>query len=60
MLQDELQDSLRLLRPEGNLALDRFRRELVAGRIESRVMRQRKKAKTTTTEKWSYKDWRLE
>ncbi|OCL13847.1 P60-like protein [Glonium stellatum] len=60
VLSDELQDSLRLLKPEGNLLKDRFRSMMVRGKIETRkAIPYHKKAKTTYTEKWSYKDWKL-
>ena len=60
VLPDELQDSLRLLKPEGNLLRDRFRNLQLRGQIEVRTpARQRKKPHRTTTEKWSYKDWEL-
>lgn len=59
VLADELQDSLRLLRPEGNLLKDRYRSMLVRGKMETRrPIAQRKKARTVVTEKWSYKDWK--
>ncbi|MCJ1394250.1 hypothetical protein MMC18_007128 [Xylographa bjoerkii] len=58
VLPDELQDSLRLLKPEGNLLGDRFRNLLVRGKIESRKpISQPKKARRTYTEKWTYKDF---
>ncbi|KAF2838968.1 P60-like protein, partial [Patellaria atrata CBS 101060] len=60
VLADELQESLRLLKPEGNLLKDRFRNLLINGKIETRrPITQPKKPKTTVTEKWSYKDWKL-
>ncbi|KAL9113078.1 MAG: hypothetical protein Q9227_002690 [Pyrenula ochraceoflavens] len=60
VLPDELQDSLRRLKPEGNLLGDRFRNLLVQGKIEARrPVTQPKKAKKTYTEKWSYKDFKL-
>ncbi|EON60996.1 hypothetical protein W97_00206 [Coniosporium apollinis CBS 100218] len=60
VLEDELQDSLRLLKPEGNLLKDRYRSMLLRGRVETRRrITQAKKRKTTVTEKWSYKDWKL-
>ncbi|KAF2658824.1 P60-like protein [Lophiostoma macrostomum CBS 122681] len=59
VLADELQDSLRRLKPEGNLLKDRFRSMVVRGKVESRRRTQHKKPKTTLTEKWSYKDWTL-
>jgi len=60
VLPDELQDSLRRLKPEGNLLNDRFRNLLVNGKIESRkpVWQPRKK-KRTVTEKWAYKDFSI-
>ena len=58
VLPDELQESLRRLKPEGNLLNDRFRNLLVNGKLESRKpVLQPKKAKRFVTEKWSYKDF---
>ncbi len=58
VLPDELQDSLRRLRPEGNLLKDRYRSLLVRGKMEvRRRIPFRKQAKTKLTEKWSYKDF---
>ncbi|CRG90591.1 RNA exonuclease 4 [Talaromyces islandicus] len=58
VLPDELQDSLRLLKPEGNLLDDRFRTLIVQGKLESRKpVSQPKKAKRKLTEKWSHKDF---
>ncbi|KAI1266065.1 P60-like protein [Xylariaceae sp. FL1019] len=58
VLPDELQDSLRLLKPEGNLLKDRYRSLVVRGRMEARRKRPfRKQARTTITEKWTYKDF---
>ncbi|KMP00645.1 hypothetical protein CISG_07077 [Coccidioides immitis RMSCC 3703] len=60
VLPDELQDSLRLLKPEGNLLGDRFRNLLVQGKLETRKpVSQPKKAKRTYTEKWSHKDFKI-
>lgn len=60
VLADELQDSLRLLKPEGNLLNDRFRSMMLRGKIETRKqITQWKKPRRETTEKWSYKDWKL-
>ncbi|KAH7035661.1 p60 domain-containing protein [Microdochium trichocladiopsis] len=60
VLPDELQDSLRLLKPEGNLLKDRYRSMMVRGRVEARKRRPfRKQARTTRTEKWSYKDFSI-
>ena len=52
VLPDELQDSLRLLKPEGNLLDDRFRTLIVQGKLESRKpITQARKAKKKITEK---------
>ncbi|KAI1202077.1 ribosome biogenesis protein Nop53/GLTSCR2 [Nemania serpens] len=60
VLPDELQDSLRLLKPEGNLLKDRYRSLLVRGKMESRRrIPFKKQARTTITEKWSYKDFTI-
>lgn len=60
VLPDELRDSLRLLKPEGNLLSDRFRNIMLRGKIETRKpISQPKKAKRTMTEKWTYKDFRV-
>ena len=58
VLPDELQDSLRLLKPEGNLLKDRFRNLLLQGKLESRrPIQQAKKKRRKTTEKWTFKDF---
>jgi len=60
VLPDELQDSLRLLKPEGNLLKDRYRSMMVRGRVEARKRRPfRKQARTTRHEKWGYKDFSI-
>src|SRR5690606_36230023 len=60
VLPDELQDSLRLLKPEGNLLKDRYRSMIVRGKMESRrKIPFRKQARTEVTEKWTYKDFRI-
>ncbi|PGH02969.1 hypothetical protein AJ79_07506 [Helicocarpus griseus UAMH5409] len=60
VLPDELQDSLRLLKPEGNLLSDRFRNIIVQGKLEARQpVWQPKKAKKEYTEKWTYKDFKI-
>jgi nucleolar protein 53 len=60
VLPDELQDSLRLLKPEGNLLKDRYRNMLVRGKVEARrKIPFRKQAKTKVTEKWTFKDFSL-
>ncbi len=60
VLPDELQDSLRLLKPEGNLLQDRYRNLLVRGKMESRArIPFKKQAKVKLTEKWTFKDFTL-
>lgn len=60
VLPEELQESLRLLKPEGNLLKDRYRSALIRGKIEGRRrITLPKKAKRTYTEKWTYKDFRI-
>ena len=60
LLAEDLQDSLRRLRPEGNPLRDRFRNVMVQGKMEARrPINQPKKPRRDVTEKWSYKDWKL-
>ena len=60
VLPDELQESLRRLKPEGNLLSDRFRHLLVNGKIEVRkAVLQPKKKRVTYTEKWTHKDFHI-
>ncbi|KAF1937725.1 P60-like protein [Clathrospora elynae] len=60
VLPDELRDSLRLLKPEGNLLKDRFRNMMLQGKVEARrQIPYAKQKKYTVSEKWSYKDWKL-
>ncbi|KAK5720727.1 hypothetical protein LTR15_006688 [Elasticomyces elasticus] len=60
VLPDELEDSLRRLKPEGSLIADRYRNMLVNGKVEVRSKNwQWKRSKKDRTEKWSYKDWSL-
>jgi len=60
VLPDELQESLRLLKPEGNLLDDRFRNLIVQGKLEARKpVSQPKKPKRKATEKWSHKDFKV-
>lgn len=60
VLPDELQESLRLLKPEGNLLKDRYRNLLVRGKLESRrPIAFHKQAKVKATEKWTHKDFML-
>ena len=59
-LPDEIQNSLRSLKPEGNLLKDRFRNMLVRGKLETRKpIQQPKKKRRTVTEKWTYKDFSI-
>ena len=58
VLPDELQDSLRRLKPEGNLLQDRFRNLLVNGKLEARKpVLQPKRKRMKLTEKWAFKDF---
>jgi nucleolar protein 53 len=60
VLPDELQDSLRLLKPEGNLLKDRYRSLVVRGKLEGRRrIAYRKQPKVKMTEKWTHKDFLL-
>ncbi|KAJ6443138.1 60S ribosome subunit biogenesis protein NOP53 [Purpureocillium lavendulum] len=60
VLPDELQESLRLLKPEGNLLKDRYRSMLVRGKVESRRhIPFKRQAKRKLTEKWTHKDFVL-
>lgn len=60
VLPDELRDSLRLLKPEGNLLKDRFYTMMLQGKVEARrQIPYAKQKKYTVSEKWSYKDWTL-
>ncbi|KAI9851843.1 MAG: hypothetical protein M1838_002559 [Thelocarpon superellum] len=60
VLPSELQESLRKLKPEGNLLKDRFRNLMVRGKVEARrQIAQPKKRRVIVSEKWSYKDWKL-
>lgn len=60
VLPDELEESLRRLKPEGNLLKDRYRSMLVRGKMESRRhLPFRKQARRKITEKWTHKDFVL-
>jgi len=60
VLPDELEDSLRRLKPEGNLLRDRYRSLMVRGKVESRRhIPFHKQAKGKYTEKWTYKDFKI-
>lgn len=56
---DELSDSLRKLKPEGNLLYDNVRKLQSSGKIESRVpVKRGRRYKQKITEKWTYKDFK--
>ena len=56
---DELSDSLRKLKPEGNLLYDNVRKLQSSGKIESRIPRRRgRRYKQNITEKWTHKDFK--
>ncbi|EHM99864.1 Nop53p [Saccharomyces cerevisiae x Saccharomyces kudriavzevii VIN7] len=56
---DELSDSLRKLRPEGNLLYDTVRKLQSSGKIESRVpVKRGRRYKQKITEKWTHKDFK--
>lgn len=55
---DELSDSLRKLKPEGNLLYENVRKLQSAGKIESRIPIKNKRSKKKITEKWTYKDFK--
>lgn len=57
-LSNELSDSLRKLKPEGNLLYDQMKGLQSKGMIETRRISKGKKAKKKITEKWSYKDFK--
>jgi nucleolar protein 53 len=60
VLPDELQESLRLLKPEGNLLKERYRNLLARGKLESRrPISFSKKPRRKATEKWTHKDFML-
>lgn len=60
VLPEDLRDSLRLLKPEGNLLKDRFRSMMLQGKVEARRhIPYAKQKKFAVSEKWSYKDWEL-
>lgn len=60
VLPDELQESLRLLKPEGNLLKDRYRSMLIRGKVESRRhLPFKRQVRGKYTEKWTYKDFTI-
>ncbi|KAM3424123.1 Ribosome biogenesis protein NOP53 [Cercospora zeina] len=59
-LPDELQDSLRRLKPQGSILTDSYRNKIINGKLEPRKrVGQVKQKQTQRTEKWTYKDWQL-
>ncbi|KAK7955651.1 uncharacterized protein PG986_004873 [Apiospora aurea] len=60
VLPDELEDSLRRLRPEGNPLKERYRSLILRGKLEARrKIPFKKQANRKATEKWSYKDFQI-
>ncbi|KXS93624.1 hypothetical protein AC578_4211 [Pseudocercospora eumusae] len=60
-LPEDLNDSLRRLKPEGSLLTDRYRNLLINGKLEVRKkVGQVKKPQRQRTEKWTYKDFKLQ
>ncbi|ODQ52332.1 Nop53-domain-containing protein [Saitoella complicata NRRL Y-17804] len=58
-LSDELAESLRTLKPEGNALRERFVSMQKRGILEVRVpVKERRKYELKDIEKWSYKDWK--
>jgi nucleolar protein 53 len=58
-LSDELTDSLRKLKAEGNLFYDHMRSMQSRGKIETRKpVKQKRKYNPKITEKWTYKDFK--
>lgn len=56
---DELSDSLRKLKPEGNHLYDAVRKLQGSGKVESRIpIRKGRRYKQKITEKWTYKDFK--
>ncbi|TKA21809.1 hypothetical protein B0A50_08636 [Salinomyces thailandicus] len=62
VLPDELQESLRRLKPEGDALNERYRNLLLQGKLEVRRRRGKetwKMPRRERTEKWGYKDFKL-
>lgn len=58
-LSDEISDSLRKLKPEGNLLYDEMRKLQDSGKVEARIpVAKRRKYTPKITEKWTYKDFK--
>lgn len=54
-LSDELEDSMRRLRPEGNLIMERMRNLQARGLVEARVAVKKPKSRSKMVEKYSHK-----
>ncbi|KAK7996438.1 hypothetical protein PG989_004478 [Apiospora arundinis] len=60
VLPDELEESLRRLKPEGNPLKERYRSLIVRGKLEARrKIPFKKQARMKATEKWSYKNFQI-
>ncbi|KAF2671929.1 P60-like protein [Microthyrium microscopicum] len=59
LLAEDLPDSLRRLKPEGNHLQDRYRTMVLRGKVESRRAQVKRGKQKKFTEKWTYKDWKL-
>ncbi|QPG74194.1 hypothetical protein FOA43_001518 [Brettanomyces nanus] len=57
-LSDELGDSLRKLKPEGDLFLERMNKIVATGKMEAWRKTAKKEGQKKITEKWSYKDFK--
>ncbi|KAG8527421.1 uncharacterized protein KY384_007573 [Bacidia gigantensis] len=59
-LPEDLRDSLRTLKPEGNLLKDRYRNALLVRKLEARKpISQPRKKQRKLTEKWTHKDFQV-
>lgn len=58
-LSDELDDSLRRVRGEGNLFKERLRSLQARGLVEARMPQKRRRSRRKQTEKWGFKDIKL-
>lgn len=58
-LSDELDDSLRRVKSEGNLFKERLRSLQARGLVEARLPQKRKRQRRKLTEKWGFKDIQL-
>ena len=56
-----MNNTLRQIKPDGNLLKDRYRNMILQGKAEGRTpLPMQKKPRRKNTEKWSYKDWTLD